>query len=352
MATKKAPRKNSEEDIKGNALYFFQGREGRVENLNGLAFFQAVPKLKDEQILERAKDLAKVYRTPKYSIVTRDYYTAEEAQVENKRTGAQENDANYVREKSLKNIKHTEIPLHPLAESGAYQFFFPDIYKRDETNFRYLINDIVFVADSFIKDDHIDWKKFSEEKGLTTLEAESADINLRIYTARPSQDDINRLRESINNLPKTILALQQEQEKTALDFDIDFEVAEKRLYNIAGRVSILESQLKEKEAKLFTWIQETKPVAVAEVMKPLEKELSAVTEKISAIYMEFVHIYATSHELTTDSLETWLEKADLQDFANAEGFVTWGNAERGYGRIARPLTREDERAQELSKLKN
>lgn len=322
MATKKA-KKNSEETIKNPllSLFFLQNKELRLEGLGELP------------------------ESPKISIVTRSYYSADEAEALNKASGAKEGDKNYIRANQQKDVKHTEMPLYK-GEDETYSLFVPDIFKRDPAE-KYLINDAVFEAESFTINDHKTWNKHMHDRELFKLFARQATVLDEITALSPTDDELNGLRKEIPKLVESQNILIERYNTLLLDEKAPPEAVE----NVLARRKLAETRLKEARAALKKGEKGTDALEVAEQALPLRETLEEISEDTYRIYMEFVHEFAVREEMTTDDFETWYAAADEQSKANAMGWVSAGNALRTSGRNARPMTREDERAREYDRLR-
>ncbi len=328
MPTKKAARKNSEETIKDPliSLYFVQGKE---------------------MLLEGVGDLGDA---PKLSIVTRTYYTAEEAEAANKLTGAKVGDDNYKSKHTQKDTRHTDAALHK-NENGTYTFFVPDIYKRDDAE-KYLIDDQIYEVESFTIDNYKAWNKHMWQEKLYENFVEQTEVRKEIAALEPSDKEKESLQNDIERQGKALESLKQTYDRTLLDLDTDFETVEKQLQNLAGRISLTVAALKEKEARLMALRAGVKTMENAKLLSPLRERLEALTEASNKAYAQFFYDISENENVTKQAFEGWYETLSDDDKDNISIYVAAGNARRMSGRAVGPLTREQERARELKKLVN
>jgi hypothetical protein len=315
---------SSEEKIKGNALFFMQGHQMIWEGLDWLEFAQKLGGLSDEEKLTKLAELAQFSKTPKVSI--RTFSKDEEGKVT--------------------DVHHTNVPL--MAEGGGkYRMTVPDLFPRDGAE-KYLINDLLFYVDSFTKDDHIAWETWSEEQGLTELFAKQTAVRRNIRSVVPTDDEIDSVRQEIPGLEQARQTLQEKQKAAYADLDLDDDAVTK----ISARLKLTNTRIKELRTQLYVWENESDPLELAKKTQPMTKELEGLEAEVNCIFMTFVHDYALRNSMTSLTLDEWLEQADEQDYSNAIQWVASGNARRMLGRIARPITREEERARELHKVLN
>ena len=317
---------SSEDKLKNplNSLFFMQGHHMIWEGLDWLDFARGLESLSDVEKLARLIELAKVSKDPKVAIRT---VTTDENGV-------------------VQDIQHTNVPLFREG-SGKYRMTVPDLYKRDGAD-KYLINDQLFYVDSFTKDDHIAWETWSEEQKLGENFAKQTNVRRGIRSVVPTDDEIDSVRQEIPGLEDARQKLQEKQKAAYADLDLDDDAVTK----ISARLKLTNTRIKELRTQLYVWENESDPLELAKKTQPMTKELEGLEAEVNRIFMTFVHDFATRNQMTTLTLDEWLEQADEQDYSNAIQWVAEGNARKMLGRIARPITREEERARELHKVLN
>ena len=335
------PRKNSEQEIKGLSLYFMQARGMLLESLDWLEFLQRVPKLKDDDILTQVKTLAAAYKNPKLSIVTRSYYL--DGEMEGKNAG------------DVKDVKHNEIPLYKAADrnlpEGAYEFFIPDIYKRDPAS-KYLIGGTVWEVEQYRVEDYLAWKTYAWDNELTVLTAEQKEANLEVQALNPSDKEKENTRKNRRQQEKNLGELQVRYDSELFNFDTDFETSQKYLANLTGRIALTIEAIKEMDAKIKAWDDGSFTKATEVKVRPLVKKFEAITEKVFRIYAVFAHEKATELGIIKEAFEPWYEELDEIDKTNVMLWCVEGNALRTPGQGVGPMTREQERELELKRAVN
>lgn len=316
----------SEDKLKNplNSLFFLQGHHMIWEGLDWLEFAKGLSGLDDAAKLAKLAELEQVSKDLKVAIRT---VTTDENGV-------------------VQDVQHTNVPL--IREgSGKYRMTVPDVYPRDGAE-KYLINDRLFYVDSFTKDDHIAWETWSEEQKLSENFAKQSDLHLKKRSVIPTDDEIDSVRQEIPGLEESRKGLIAKQQAAYADLSLDDDAVIK----ITARLKLTNTRLKELRAQLYVWENESDPLGVAEKVAPYQAELQVLEAEVNRIFMTFVHDYATRNSITNLTLEEWLEQADEQDYSNAIQWCAEGNARKMLGRIARPITREEERARELHKVLN
>jgi hypothetical protein len=320
MATKKQrpndKLESSEDKIKGNALYFMQGREVRLHVFDIPAYLRSIESLPAEEKEASLASLAKSQRSPKLTVLTHDG------------------------EGETKN--HRSLPL--VGENGIYTFQVPDIFPRDGAD-KYEVCDTVHVKRSFTKSEHDAWEAHSEKHELSKTLADQSDLRRKIREAIPSDEDIKSTRAQLPELRKTQKQLIEKQQAAYLDV----EVTEEQLEKMGARLNLVTTRIKELETELSKWEGTNDPFQKALEASPLRARLQELSDKTNLAFLEFMHQLSVQEGKTTESFDEWTARATAQDYLNAIELVGEGNAFWTYGGTATPLSRDEERKRELHK---
>ncbi len=312
---------SSEDKVKGNALYFLQGREMRLEFLDIPSLIASLDGIPDEEKLAHFMSLAKSLKTPRLKIVT-------------------------VGEDGVKKV-HRDVPLK--GENGVYDLQVPDIFPRDGAD-KYEVCGTVHIKQSFTKDRHDTWEVMREEKALAKNQARQSEIRREVRSKIPSNEEIHSIRQQLPELRNTLKTLSKRQAEAFLDMDVTPE----QLEQIAVRIKLTTTRIKDLETQLTTWENSNDPFAQALEASPLNKELQDLSDETNLAFLEFIHKISVEDGLTDESFDDWKARANADDYANAIELVSEGNAfwTNPYGKVATPLSQEQERKRELAKLLN
>lgn len=329
------------------SLRFAQGKEFEFENLEWVDFLKKVPKLKDETILERVKVLGAAYQAPKVAIVTRSFYSKDDAEALNKQRNAKEGDANYTAPNQQKDMFHTEVPLYGGERDGKYTLLAPQIH-RPVNKEEYLIGDMVYEVESFSKDDHVAWLEHSEAHNLMALEAKRSKALIAIINLAPTDEEMDGLRREVPQITASRNALIDRYNTLLLDESIPLTTVE----NILGRRQLADARLKEVQGQLKAYENGIDTEELANDIGPMQKAYREAEEAVWRVYMGYVHIFAEREGLVTETFDDWYARMDEQSKANGAGWVAAGNARRMSGKVARPLTHQEKLNRELRQLNN
>ncbi len=344
MATK---RKQIEQPKGVFTLRFLQGKEFELENFEWLDFLKKAARLKNETILERVTELSLAYKDPKVWIVTRSFYTKDEAEALNKQRNAKEGDANYTAPNQQKDSFHTSVPLYGGEYEGKYTLLAPQIHRSVDKE-EYLIGDMVYEVESFTKDDHVAWLEFSEEHHLMALEAKRSKALIAIINLAPTDEEMDGLRREVPQITASRNALIDRYNTLLLDENIPLTTVE----NILGRRQLADARLKEVQGQLKAYESGIDTEELANDIGPMQKAYREAEEAVWRVYMGYVHIFADREGLVTETFDDWYARMDEQSKANGAGWVAAGNARRMSGKVARPLTHQEKLNRELRQLNN
>lgn len=327
----KAKKPAGEESIKHLSLYFLGGKEMRLEGLESLLFYKDIDKFSDADILTKVKALAKTYKQPKISVVTRTFY--EEGELEDKKAG------------DLKDLKHTDAPLYPQAD-GAYTLFVPDLYRQKEgTSFEVL--GLELDTESFTDDAVTEWETLEETEKLSEKRLMLRDKIRELNKILPTDDEIKTLESELPGLKNDRNALHQRYRNGLLDETVSAET----LKQLLERRKLADAHIKEVQAQVTEYNEGFDTLETLRNSTPLGKEIMALTQELQEVYLRYTHESAHRAGLTDAGVETWVDEATQQDLANAQMWVELGKAQRTSGKVSRPMSREDRRAKEYRKEK-
>lgn len=315
---------SSEEKIKGNALYFVQGREFTLEVFDLPSYLERYKELPDGEVVAHLRSLAASQRTPKLGFFT---VTGEG-------------------EEAIK--EHNPIKLE--GEGGRYKGVIPDLYKRDGAE-RYEVCGTIHTKRSFTKGQHDAWEDFREKQELPKVLADISRIRREIRKKIPTDEDIQNKRQQLPDLRKSQRELSKKQSSMFLDLD----VSDEQLQHVSERLKLITTRIKDLETEISTHESSNDPLKQASESGPESKELQKLNDKVNVAFLEFLHTLSTEAEgeaHTDDNLDKWLGVAGADDYANAIELVSEGNAYWTSGQAAKPLSREDERKLEHSRVLN
>lgn len=315
---------SSDEKIRGLSLYFLQGRDVALEGLDWLEFLQNLASLSDVHKLARLTQLGLAYRTPKVSIRTITINQEDETVETN----------------------HVNVPLRHDPTHG-FVMTIPDLYPHDGPA-QYEICSTVHSAVSFTKAQHDEWDAFREEKGMNDLRSRivqlSAEINQSVLTP-------DELEAEEKLLPKLEIARDALIQREADAFS-DLEVSDDALAGIRARLELTVARMAEIKARAKQYLTDNDPFDMAKSLSPKGEELDQKNTEYEKGFLEFVHRMSMREGIMKETLETWLIGAKREDYANAQAWVSEGNASWTRGPESVPLSREELQRREFQKLLN
>lgn len=310
---------SSEDRIKGNALYFLQGTDLRLEIFDPLSYLRTLEGLSAEEKLKHLEGLDMERVSPKLGIITVDEAGGEK--------------------------RHVNVPLN--GARGLYVASIPDLYPRDGAD-KYVICDTVHVKKSFTKEIHDRWEEHHANRELGANLARQSEIRREVRKTIPSSEEIKSIRQQLPELRKTQKSLAEKQAAMFNDLNASPEDVEK----VVARLDLLTDRIKSLEAKVDEWENSNDPFAKALEASGLNRELGKLSDQTNLAFLEFVHALSLEDGRTDETFEEWKAKATAEDYANAIEVVGEGNAFWTYGGSAKALSREEERRRSLESLVN
>lgn len=323
MPRRQKPEKlvSSDEKIKGNALYFLQGKEVELETFDVQSYLNSLGSLPAEDIIKHLKQLASERFVPKMNIIT-------------------------VSEDGTER-KHLNVTMFPTAQPGRYRMTVPDLYPRDGAP-KYLICGTVHVEQSFTKAVHDRWEAFSEERKLPENLAEQSRVRREVRALIPTNEEIRSIRDQIPELRDAHEQLSKKQAKMFTDLDVD----DQELERVSKRLRALSTHIAALENEVRTWESSNDTFETALKTSGQQKRLQELSDEANLIFLEFVHQLSVEQGKTDEDFEAWKARATADDYANATRVVSVGNEFWTFGAAARPLAREDEQRMEYERTLN